>query len=141
MQNYKKKLQEYLRLFVRDILRDVIKHGLQGEQHLYIAFSTKHPNVSIPDSFKEKYPKTMTIVLQNEFENLEISNQGFSVNLTFSGIKYDISVPFNALMYITDPSDNFSLEFSPDLKEIPNIDEIDVKGKIIYFDPHLYSKL
>lgn len=138
MQDYKRKLQEYLRLLVRDILRDVIKYGLQGEQHLYIAFSTKHPNVSIPESFKEKYPETMMIVLQNDFENLQVFNQSFSVDLAFSGVKYNISIPFNALMYITDPSANFSLEFSVDLKEIPKVDEMNIENKIIHFDPNLY---
>ncbi|QEK38484.1 ClpXP protease specificity-enhancing factor SspB [Candidatus Cytomitobacter primus] len=133
MQDYKKKLQEYLRLMVKDILRDITRSGLHGEQHFYIAFSTQHPNVLIPPEFKEKYPTSMTIVLQNDFENLQVFHQGFSVDLSFSGIKNKVSIPFNALTYITDPSVNFSLEFSPDLEEIKTEDDCEIKDNLIYF--------
>ncbi len=139
MQDYKTKLQTYLRVMVRDILRDVTKYGLHGDQHYYIAFSTKHPNVIIPKALKEKHPSNLTIVLQNDFENLQVFNQSFSVQLTFDGDKQQISVPLNALTYITDPSENFALEFNPDMEEIKTIDDCQLHDNLIYFpsrNPH-----
>ncbi|USO00917.1 MAG: hypothetical protein H6845_01155 [Alphaproteobacteria bacterium] len=131
--NYKGKLQEYLRLMVRDILRHVTQYGLQGSQHFYIAFSMDHPNVSLPAFLRKQYPTSMTIVLHNHFDNLQIFQQSFSVDLSFADEIHKITVPFNAITYITDPSANFALEFKADTAEIPNLDSVEKQDNIIYF--------
>ncbi len=132
MQDYKRKLQTYLIMMVRDMLRDVLKYGLQGDQHFYIAFSTRHPDVVIPAYLKKKYPDNMTIVLQNDFENLNVFHHHFSVELSFSEGYHKVLVPFGALTYITDPSKDFSLELTPSMEK-EEIKECDMQENIIYF--------
>ena len=56
---------------------------IPGEHHLYITFSTKKEDVIIPAKLKEKFPDKMTIVLQHQFQDLEIKENHFSVNETF----------------------------------------------------------
>jgi hypothetical protein len=54
----------------------------------------------------------MTIVLQHQFWDLEISEQGFSVTLSFQKQLERLVIPFAAVRSFADPSVNFALEFA-----------------------------
>ena len=51
----------------------------------------------------------MTIVLQNQFENLIVTPEGFSVRLSFNHTPHDLYIPFDALTKFYDPSVSFGL--------------------------------
>jgi hypothetical protein len=53
----------------------------------------------------------MTIVLQNQFNNLRVSEVGFEVELSFDGRPETLIVPFSALKGFFDPSVQFGLQF------------------------------
>lgn len=106
-------LQKALRQVVRDVLTDVAAHGLPGDHHFYITFATNHPWVVLPPHLKEEYPDEMVIVLQHEFWDLEVRNDGFSVTLCFDDIDERITVPFMALINFVDPSVKFGLQLCP----------------------------
>lgn len=113
--DYEALLQKAMRQVVRDILQDVAHHGLQGDQHFYLTFATNHPWVDLPPYLKESHPSEMVIVLQNEFEDLEVRSDSFSVTLCFDdgGEEREerITIPFMALINFVDPSANFGLQF------------------------------
>lgn len=109
--DYDALLRRALLGMVRDILRDTAENGLRGEHHYFIAFSTTHPGVVIPESLSAKHPKDMTIVLQNQFWDLLVGDQQFSVKLNFSGRTEQLTIPFDALLGFLDPSVQFALPF------------------------------
>lgn len=113
-QNYKPFLQKAFRTVVFDILTDVAQHGLKGDSHYFITFQTDRSDVLIPDFVRAKYPQEISIVLQNQFENLTVTTTGFSVDLTFGGVLSTITVPFTALKVFADPSSQFMLTFEPE---------------------------
>ena len=85
--------------------------GLPGDHHFYIEFDTRHPGVRLPAEVFAQHPETMTIVLQNQFWDLEVSGEQFTVGLAFSGIRHTLTVPFDSVVGFADPSVNFRLQF------------------------------
>ena len=94
---------------IADILMQVVRHGLPGDHHFVICFSTEHPDARVPEWIKEQYPEAMVIVLQHWFDNLAVSKDGFSVTLNFSDTPEDLHVPFASILSFMDPSVGFKL--------------------------------
>ena len=103
--------QEALRGVVRRALKIARDDGLPGEHHFYISFRTDAPGVEISEKLHSQYPEEMTIVLQHQFWNLEVSEERFSVDLTFNKIPERLVVPFSAVQGFFDPSVQFGLQF------------------------------
>ena len=103
--------QEALRGVVRSVLADVARNGLPGEHHFFIAFDTTAPGVRISNRLRESYPEEMTVVLQHQFWDLEVTETGFSVSLSFNGIPERLVVPYSAIKGFLDPSVQFGLQF------------------------------
>jgi hypothetical protein len=76
-----------------------------------VTFKTHDPGVDIPEFLKERYPDEMTIVLQNQFWGLKVSDDGFEVGLTFQKLPATLVIPFAALTSFVDPSVQFGLQF------------------------------
>jgi len=109
--------QQALRGVVRRVLAEAAKNGLPGEHHFYISFDTKAPGVQISQRLREKYPDDMTIVLQHQFWDLVVTEEGFEVGLSFKGVPERLSVPFEAVKGFFDPSVEFALQFEVMAKE------------------------
>ncbi|WP_068314812.1 SspB family protein [Polycladidibacter hongkongensis] len=106
-------IQDALRGAVRKILNEVNRAGLPGEHHFYIAFDTTAPGVKISPRLKERYPTEMTVVLQHQFWDLQVTEHSFEVGLSFGGVPERLFVPFSAIKGFFDPSVQFALEFEP----------------------------
>lgn len=87
--------------------------GLPGEHHFYISFRTQAPNVAIPEELRSRYPEDMTIVLQNQFWDLNPGVDAFSVTLQFSGQPKSLFIPYAAITRFYDPSVRYMLQFAP----------------------------
>jgi hypothetical protein len=109
---YEKMVEGALRGVVRDALKRAQREGLKSAHHFYIGFGTRMPGVVIPDHLRDRYPDEMTIVLQHQFWDLEITDQGFSVTLSFQKQLERLVIPFAAVRSFADPSVNFALEFA-----------------------------
>ncbi len=116
--NYDELVQKALVSVVKEVLSDVATDGLSGNHHFYIQFRTDHPKTKIPKFLKERHPEEVMIVLQHQFWNLQVSRSGFSVELSFSGIRETLFIPFSALTAFVDPSVKFALQFTPRFSEI-----------------------
>ena len=83
---YDEIVQEALRAVVGRVLGQIQSGGSQlpGAHHFYITFKTGAPGVDIPGHLRERFPDEMTIVLQNKFWDLNVSDTGFSVGLSFN---------------------------------------------------------
>lgn len=109
--NYKGMVERALRSVLTDTLKQVSEHGLRGNHNLYISFLTTHPGVTIAEYLHDKYPREMTIILQHQFWDLDVSEEGFDVTLSFNNVPERLSIPFEALTGFTDPSVQFRLQF------------------------------
>ena len=104
-------VQEALRGVVRKVLIDAATEGLPGEHHFYISFRTDAPGVKVPPRMREKFPDEMTIILQHQFWDLIVGDEGFEVGLSFSNVPEHVVVPYDALTGFFDPSVQFGLKF------------------------------
>ncbi|TQF79855.1 hypothetical protein FK498_06965 [Elioraea sp. Yellowstone] len=108
---YEAWIQESLRNVMRLALERTAREGLPGEHHFYLTFRTDHPAVRMPARLKAQYPHEMTVVLQHQFESLEVDAQGFAVTLFFGGVPAHLTVPWAAVTQFADPSVRFGLRF------------------------------
>lgn len=110
-------VQEALKGVVRKVLIDAGKDGLPGEHHFYISFQTDYPGVRLSNRLREKYPQEMTIVLQHQFWDLNVTEHAFEAGLSFSGVPERLLIPFDALTGFFDPSVQFGLKFDAEDEE------------------------
>ncbi|MEM8878190.1 MAG: ClpXP protease specificity-enhancing factor SspB [Pseudomonadota bacterium] len=103
--------QEALRGVVRKVLSTAAQQGLPGEHHFYISIATTVPGVMLSQRLREQYPDEMTIILQHQFWDLDLTETEFSVTLSFGGSPERLTVPFAAIKGFFDPSVQFGLEF------------------------------
>lgn len=103
--------QEALRGVVRKVLSEVQRTGLPGEHHFFISFLTQAPGVRMSQRLLAQYDKEMTIVLQNQFWDLKVTEVGFEVGLSFDGHPEMLGIPFSALKGFFDPSVPFGMQF------------------------------
>ena len=109
--DYGNLMHRAMRGLIQSVLTDVAEHGLPGAHHFFITFDTTHPDVQIADWLKERYPTEMTVVIQHWFENLVVTDEGFSVTLNFGNNPEPMVIPFDALRTFVDPSVEFGLRF------------------------------
>jgi hypothetical protein len=103
--------QEALRGVVRTVLDDAAKHGLPGDHHFFVAFDTRAPGVRLPPRLLAQFPEEMTIVLQHQFWDLTVNEDGFEVGMSFGGIPERLGIPFASIKSFVDPSVQFGLKF------------------------------
>jgi hypothetical protein len=105
--------RDALRGVLRRVLADAAEHGLPGEHHFFITFLSTAEGVKLSPRLLAQYPEEMTIILQHQFWDLEVSEGRFEVGLSFGGIPERLMVPFNAIKSFFDPSVQFGLQFEP----------------------------
>jgi hypothetical protein len=112
--------QKALRGVVRDVLARVAREGVPGDHHFYVSFRTTDPDVTLSTRLRERYPTEMTVVLQHQFWDLDVSDDRFEVGLSFGNVPERLSVPFHAVTGFFDPSVQFGLKFdNPDAVDEP----------------------
>lgn len=109
--DYGKLMHRAMRGLIQSVLSDVAKGGLPGDHHFYITFDTGAAGVKMAKWLHERYPGEMTLVMQHWFQDLLVTDQGFSVTLNFGNNPENIAVPFDAVRTFVDPSVEFGLRF------------------------------
>ena len=71
---------EWVNLALQGVLRRALRtlstQGFTGEHHLFISFDTNHTDVRMPGFLRAQYPDEITIVLQHQFEDLQVDHEG-----------------------------------------------------------------
>ena len=109
--DYGNLMHRAMRSLIQSVLTDVGENGLPGAHHFFITFDTTHPEVEMADWLKARYPAEMTIVIQHWFENLNVTDEGFTITLNFGNQPEPMVVPFDAVRTFVDPSVEFGLRF------------------------------
>lgn len=118
--DYGNLMHQAMRGLIKTVLIDVQNNGLPGAHHFFITFDTTHPEALLADWLSDRYPGDMTIVLQNWFDNLDVTDEGFAVTLNFGDQPETLYVPYDAIRTFVDPSVEFGLRF-----ETPDEDDED----------------
>tara|TARA_B110000046_G_scaffold9497_1_gene9652 strand:+ start:108 stop:584 length:477 start_codon:yes stop_codon:yes gene_type:complete len=112
MIDYGNMMHDAMRGLIKRLLQDIASVGkLPGDHHFFITFNTMHPEVEIADWLSDRYPDEMTIVVQHWFDNLKVTDDGFSITLNFGDNPEPLYIPFMALRTFVDPSVEFGLRF------------------------------
>lgn len=109
--DYGNLMHDAMRSLIQKVLESVQRNGLPGSHHFFITFDTLHPDVEIADWLSDRYPGEMTVVMQNWFEGLEVTNDGFTVTMKFGGTPETLYIPYDAIITFVDPSVEFGLRF------------------------------
>ena len=134
---YDKIIESSMRGVVYDVLKKIKKEGLKGEHHFVISFSTKHSSTIISESLKQRFTEEMTIIIQHQFQSLEILDDCFKITLSFAGVLESLTIPYGAISSFADPSVNFGLKFNhiegDDGQKKPEIikGNSDLSGKVV----------
>jgi hypothetical protein len=79
---------------------------LASEQRpVNLTFRTGADGVKLSLGLKSKYPDDMTIILQNDFEQLNVKDDRFDVLLRLRGARERVTVPFHAIKSFWDKSE------------------------------------
>lgn len=123
--DYGNLMHRAMRGLIQSVLSDVAKTGLPGDHHFFITFDTSVSGVKMAGWLQDRYPDEMTLVLQHWFENLLVTDAGFSVTLNFGNNPENITVPFDAVRTFVDPSVEFGLRFETHEGEAEDEDDQD----------------
>ena len=115
---YADRVQVALLDMVRSVMREAASQGLAGGHHFFITYFTHSDGVVISDKLRAQHPEEITIVLQNQYEDLEIEEDAFHVTLSFNDTPERLTVPFAAMSKFYDPSVAFGLIFDVDAPDI-----------------------
>lgn len=118
--DYGKLMHRAMRGLIQEVLVDVRDNGLPGAHHFFITFDTTHPDVQLADWLHDRYPSEMTVVMQHWFDDLEVTNDGFSVSLNFGDAPEHLYVPYDSIQTFVDPSVEFGLRFETQEEDEPS---------------------
>ena len=126
MIDYEYLVDSAMRVLIKEVLTSISKNGITGGHHFHITFVTKYDGLLIPKHLVEQYPHEITIALQNQFKNLTVYDDTFSVDLSFGGKETRLVIPFCAITAFSDPSVDFTLRL--------NLDNMGMIGKSKFHD-------
>jgi len=98
-------------------LQFVQAYGISGDYCIQIAFYTNKPGVRISSKLRKQHPLALTIILQYQFEGLEVRDESFEVTLAFNGVKEKLTIPFKAIFSFCDLNSEFSLNFKTTIEK------------------------
>ena len=125
--DYKNLIKSSLIEVIRHALKKTSEYGLSNGHHFYITFDTAHTKNKIPEYLKKDYPKTMMIVIENEYWNLKVDQEYFSVELKFKGKIDHLKINFSSIKTFVDPSVSFTLNLDIQDKDVSKKPEVKIK--------------
>jgi uncharacterized protein len=121
--DYGNLMHRAMRGLIQEVLTGIAQGGLPGEHHFFITFDTMYPDVEIADWLSDRYPGEMTVVIQHWFDNLVVTDEGFTITLNFGDNPETLYIPYDSIKTFVDPSVEFGLRFESqpeaEIAEIP----------------------
>jgi len=88
----------------RTRIAEALPHASE-QRPINVTFRTHAEGVKLSLGLKSKYPDDMTIILQHDFEQLNIREDRFEVLLRFMGARERLTIPFTAIKAFWDKSE------------------------------------
>ena len=143
--DYKSLIKSSLIDVIKHALKKTSEYGISNGHHFYITFDTTHPKNKIPEYLIKDYPKTMMVVIENEFWNLKVEQDYFCVDLKFKGKIDHLKINFSSLKTFVDPSVSFTLNLdiedkiiskkSKDKTKVLKKKQLENKSNVIFLKP------
>ncbi len=138
-------IKENLLNVIRHALEKTSEYGLSDSHHFYITFDTNFSKNKIPNYLKNEYPETMMIVIENEYWNLKVYEEYFSIDLKFKGKIETLKIYFSSLKSFVDPSVSFTLNLEIEtqsknkkkktISKNETKKQLENKSNVIFFKP------
>ncbi|BDB96233.1 ClpXP protease specificity-enhancing factor SspB [Candidatus Hydrogenosomobacter endosymbioticus] len=112
MFNYVEWLEDGKRSVVRQALREARDSGISPPNKLYISFSINYPKVKVPRDIASSDDE-IKIAIYDDFWNLSVDDELFSVELLVNNNRQLFVIPFKAVRTFIDPGAEFALQFEP----------------------------
>ena len=111
---------------VTDAYLDVIKKALAvaaadpvpGKFCFEITIDTTDFEVSVPPWLRDQFPNNITVIINQQYENLEVHDSYFAVTLFFNGTPVRMDVPFKSVLFFHDAIHGFKTMFSGTSEEV-----------------------
>ena len=103
-------IEDALRTVIRRTLTYISANGLPGDHHFYITFRTSDDKVEMPKYLRAEHPEEMTIVLQYQYDALDVDEHAIYTTLRFNGKPESMVIPLSSVVSFADPSVNFCLQ-------------------------------
>ena len=97
--DYGNLMHRAMRGLIQEVLIGIAKNGLPAD-------------VEIADWLSDRYPGEMTVVIQHWFDNLNVTDEGFTITLNFGDNPETLYIPYDAIQTFVDPSVEFGLRFA-----------------------------
>ena len=107
---YKKLMHTAICSVIKNALATVAQLSNHHNIHIAISFLTNYKGVVLPDHVKNNYPREITIILQHQFRNLQVSNNSASVVLSFQGKEETVIIPYCSIIKYIDVHQGFALD-------------------------------
>ena len=121
--DYGNLMHRAMRSLIQTVLKDVAANGLPDAHHFFITFDTTHSGVTMANWLRSRYPGEMTVVIQHWFDDLVVTDEGFSITLNFGDNPEHLVIPFDSFRTFVDPSVEFGLRFETHDDENDDEDE------------------
>ena len=129
---------DYVKIIVKYLKKAIIEiltlYKPNTDHALYISFEQFDENVVFPHNLSDD--SIVTIVLQNEFSDIVLTDLGFGVTIIFENGPAHIFIPFSSIVYIYDQHNEFYMDLSGAIK-IKEEDDEEHDDKLIHVK--LYS--
>ena len=111
-------IEDARRTVIKRTMSYVSENGLPGEHHFYITFRTTDDKVIMPDYLRADHPEEMTIVLQYQYDSLDVDDDAIYATLRFNGKPETMVIPLSSIVSFADSSVNFGLQL-----KVANLDD------------------
>lgn len=97
--------------FIRDFFNKLPEsvHFFDQEHQIYFTVSTTYEGVEIPEYLLDKYPETITIILQHRYLNLNIQVNFFKITVSFNSKWETLVIPYESVLEIYSPTIGFHI--------------------------------
>ena len=118
--DYGQRINVAILTVIKGIIKDLEESKISSNHCFYITFKTQSEGVKIPKNLLKEYPNEMTIVLQNQYWDLEVKKISFQ--LLYHLIKKEfLIIPFDAITKFYDPYVKFSIQLESKDKKIKKV--------------------
>lgn len=86
-----------------------------GAHAIYLTLDSQHSTFSAPAAVLRRFPETLTIVLENQYQELRLRRDGFSVTLHFDGKPATLVAGWGAVVAYQDMRADYYVAFNEGL--------------------------
>lgn len=113
---------------VRNVLKIIESDYEPGKFNIEITFDMGHPDTESPSWVFEQYNNLMTIVLNQRYDGLHITNDYIEVTVYFNGHAAELLIPFDSITIFRDLNADITFGFGNARVKEKKIDKEALEG-------------